>query len=196
MSDGEKHLNFMRIPRRYWECRLKYIPDSCPHKQRISSYIKGLSKYTRTGVGLLLWGDYSTGKSGLGSIILKACYQRHIGGLFVTFGDLPKIVIEQMMFNDDMLMIDRIKTVQVLVVDELIVMGDDKFKDGLFEEIVRARIANVKTTIITTNLNPKEIARRCPAMAAALKEAVVPIAVRGHDFRQPLSEGLVHEIGN
>ena len=173
------------IPRRHWNCTLSSIPDNCPHKQVIVNWIADIKSNIRPARGLLLMGEYSQGKSGLCSIMLKAAMiECGILGYWVRARDLPKHLIEKTVFDDELTVMQRAESVPLLVIDELQIRDDIAYTEQAVEMLVRRRIDDELCTILTTNHKVSELKIKYPALAAALVEVVKPIVVSGHNFRE------------
>ena len=181
-------MRLLRLPHLYWGCSLQEIPDKCKHKDFLQRYIINIQERVGEGVGLLLWGEYSTGKSAAASIILKVGASWGIVGLWIKAGDVPGYVIQGNLFNADMSLIDRARSVSLLVLDELIMYGDNR--DAFVESLIRDRINEQKVTIITTNHTPTEILEKSPALGEVLREGVIPLRVMGHNFREDLASRI------
>jgi len=181
----QRHLERMGIPKRHWYCTLEKIPSECPHKARILDWIEHVEHRVKDSQGLLLMGDYSMGKTGLASICLKAACQRGIIGYWITARAYPQQVIQQHAFDQKYSVQDRAETVPLLVIDELQVReGNVKFSEQAIEHLVRTRIDANLCTIITTNHNTEFLKDHYQALTEALREAVTPIVVTGHNFRE------------
>lgn len=188
------HLNRMLIPKKFWYAKLAEIPDECNHKEFVIKYIDKIGQNVDDGLGLLLWGDYGRGKSALGSIVLKAAATFGKLGLWVRAANLPKFIIEKVKFDSDILMSERILSVKILLLDEVLVRGDDRYSDTVIEDVVRERVNENLCTVITTNLSPDIFGTKYPALASVLKEAVYPVRVSGFDFRQQIRDDIEKEM--
>lgn len=190
----KKHLERMCIPKTYWYCKLAEIPDECPHKKLLEKYVSKIEFNVNEGHGLLLWGDYGQGKTGLTSIILKAGASVGIIGLWIRAANVIKYVMEKVRFDANETMLERAYNVDLLVLDELVLYGDDRQSDTVIENLIRERINEKKTTIITTNLNPAGLREKYPALSNVLQESVFPIRVSGHNFRQDLAADIAEDM--
>lgn len=184
MSEGAVVLlERVRLPKRHWHTQLSKIPDYCPHKRVISQWISDLERNVRTAKGLLLVGEYSTGKSGCAAIMLKAAAMRGIIGLWIRARDLPQFVIEKTPFDEELLMIDRVCQVPLLIIDEVQIRDDIAYSEQAVENVIRKRLDDEKCTILTTNHKVVDLKTKYRALTEALKETVYPVVVSGFDFR-------------
>lgn len=186
----QEHLIRMRIPEVHWACRLSEIPEGCSHRKRLSEYIENIEENISKPKGLLLFGEYSQGKSGCASILLKAAAAHGIIGFWIVARRLPEYQIEKEMFDETMTIWQRAETVPFLVIDEMILRTDIKFTEQAFEGLVRKRVDDKLCTIITTNHTPTFIQEKYPALSAVMLEAVYPVKVAGHDFRKDKADTL------
>jgi len=92
------------------------------------------------------------------------------------------------------LMRDRALEVPLLVVDEVILRGKDQFRETVVEDLIRERTNRMAATVVTTNLSPTKISDVYPALAAVMKEAMLPVKVSGHDFRADLGADLEKDM--
>lgn len=189
----KQHLDRMRIPKKYWSCKLADIPEVCVHKIFIHKYIEDLAVHVREGTGLLLHGDYGRGKTALGAIILKAGATFGHIGLFIRTDNLPTYVIEKTKFDETYTMMERIRDVPILVLDEVIIWGDKR--DWYLESLIRDRVNEEKATILTSNLGPGQLRDKYPGLASVLKEAVLPVKIEGHDFREDIKNDISGDFG-
>jgi DNA replication protein DnaC len=188
------HLQRICLPQNYYLCSIDQIPVRCPHKKVIQRYINNIGVNIAEGYGLLLWGDYGSGKSGLGSIILKAAAANGYLGLWIRANNIADYLINKTRFDVRETMIERAIDVPILVIDELIIRETVRASDTFFEDLIRQRINEKQSTVVTTNLSPDAISSRYPALAAVMKEAILAVPVSGHNFRTQLAEQVKKEL--
>jgi DNA replication protein DnaC len=185
-------LKRMCIPDVHLNAKMSSIPDVCKHKKIISKYILNLKTNLDKGRGLYLFGDYGNGKSAISCIILKYVGLAGKTGIFVKANDVAKYIIEKIEFEDKVSYEDRMLSVDVLVLDDLIV-GVDK-REIYIEHLVRKRIDNKKVTIITSNQIPTELSIKYPALAAVSLECIIPVKIDGHNFRRDIASDIKQEV--
>jgi DNA replication protein DnaC len=173
----------MAVPKAHWSACLTNVGDSFSYKKKIQKYIDNIEDNVREPKGLLLFGEYSAGKSGLASIILKAAALKGIIGFWVVVRDLPEQVIKNVIFDDEYTVWERARMVPILVVDELLIRKEVRYTEQAVEVLIRHRVDEKLCTIITTNHTPQAIQKSYPALFAVLQEAVVPLKVSGMNFR-------------
>jgi DNA replication protein DnaC len=185
-------LNRSCVPTAYFNVQFSKIPSVCPHKVVVQNYLKKLTTNIDKGLGLYLWGDYSTGKSAIGCILLKAALSKKIVGYWCRSSNIASDVIGDRTFDATMSIHDRLLSAPILVIDEL-VCHDDR-RDAYVENVIRERVNEGYATIVTSNYSPTKLGKKYPALAEVLKESVVPVQVRGHDFRGEIAESHRKEV--
>lgn len=180
------HLLLMRIPRRHWTAAFAEIEHE-KLRDTVEDYLRQLDERLDAGDGLLLWGPNGTGKTSAAVVIAKEARRRGAPVLFVNAEDLRQASIEGAIFHEDMTLMDRAREVEVLIVDDLGKdhRGQTGYSDTLFENLIRYRSANRRTTFVTTNLKPSKLMERYKAsMMDVMREAMVPVAVEGTSLRE------------
>ena len=192
----------MNIGGRYWQASLESMFDDALHKPMIERYCKGIHRVRRKGMGLLLWGDNSRGKTYATAVILKTAVAYGFSGYCVLADQLKAAIIEKTVFEQPGLD-GAVKTVweRVLEVDFLVIedigkeySGQSGFVETQFENLMRHRTRNLMPTLITTNLTLKEYKTRYAKSAFEItKECLFPYQVkgRGGSFR----DGAARDLG-
>jgi len=160
----------------------------CKHRGTIRRYLDDIEAHILTPAGLLLFGEYSTGKSAIASLCLKEAARCGIVGYWISAGDLPRYQINGEPFDEEVSCYIRACSVPLLVIDEYFMRAEMKWTEDAVDALVRHRVDDRLCTIITTNHAPPQIQKARPALAAALLEAVYPVKVSGHDFRKEIGK--------
>lgn len=175
----------MRIPRRYWA--VKYVEvENDSLRTTVEAYLKEIDVHLDAGNGILFWGKNGRGKTSAAVILMKECRRRGAPSLFVTAEDLRKADIEKTSFHDDITVMDRAREVDVLIVDDLGKehSGASGYSKVIYENLIRVRSAHKRTTIITSNMGPKQLTERYgTSMMEVLRETVAPAHVEGENRR-------------
>lgn len=183
------------IGKTHWTASLDKISDELYYKKLIKGYIAKMHEYEPKGIGLLIYGELATGKTSIGTIVLKnalarggrvlsmRCSQLIDGMLKPERAILPNgLNIRQGLLSENYnyLMIDD------FYIDEL----DWRFKQ--VETVLRSRYDSKLPTIITTNLTQKDLESR-PWLMTLLFERYFRIKVEGINWRleNPLSNKLL-----
>jgi DNA replication protein DnaC len=175
------------IPEVHWGASLADIPNTCRHKKPVRDYLDSITDNVNKASGVLFFGEYSSGKSALAAICLKAAAVKGIVSYWVVARDIPGLAIEKPLFEPGVTVYERCLSVPLLVVDELQVRAEIRGIEQFVEMLIRARVDAKRCTILTTNHTPAYLAEKFPAMYAVLQEAVTPIKVTGHDFRKGIA---------
>ena len=179
-------LDLANIPDVLLECEMSKIKEF-PYKAKIQSYIDALPKIIKTRQGLLLWGNYGAGKSGLASIILKEAAKLEICGFWLSCKQLPGYVIKETIWRDGITFYDRAQTVPILVLDELQIREERvAFLESCVEDLLRIRVSKNKPTILTTNHTPSSIKASYPAIYSVMEESTRPFEIAGMEFRHDM----------
>jgi DNA replication protein DnaC len=193
----------MRVPRRYWTVACDGIPDGktvghgVSTQQAARNYMRQIDEMRRQGRGLLLWGGNGTGKTCMAIVIAKEFRRRGYPVLFMAAADIKRMVVEREMFDEDQTFWDRALNVDVLVIDDLGKGSQDStgFGARMFDELIRHRNASKLVTIITTNMNQKDLAEELKVSTmSSLKEHVFPIHVSGIDRRDAVADGIAQSF--
>lgn len=185
-----EHLKQLGIPPVHWHARLDAIPDhACPWKPRLLEYVDAIAENVSRPRGLLLHGTHSTGKSAAAAICLKAAACQRVYGFWQAAGSLGSEVMEDATW-DGKPVLDHCLEVPVLVLDNLRLTREQKWRDRLADDLVRARVDAKRCTIVTTEHTMEEVKNLFPSLGAVLMEAVVPVRVYGYDFRRQIAQEL------
>jgi DNA replication protein DnaC len=156
-----------RIPKRYEHCDFESFSTDIgtPQEQQSLKHAKlqveaFLRDYPATEQGLLLMGPTGVGKTHLAVAALKELIQRGHGGLFCDYRELLKEI--QASYNiasesTEMGVLDPIRTVEVLILDDLGASKPSDWVRDIVAIVLNARYNEKRTTIITTNFvdNPQ-----------------------------------------
>jgi DNA replication protein DnaC len=154
----------MCIPRRFWNVTFKRISDG-DHKEAFREFLKNVDDVLREGLGMILWGDNDCGKTSMACLALMVARRHGFTGMFITANQYLNDVMSKAVFDDATTVAQRCKMVDLLVIDDL---GKDAHNEErlsvaierMFEDLLRSRSNDVKSTIITTNLDSDDRDKR------------------------------------
>lgn len=189
MPDGDNRERLFRracLPENHWDCRLSEIPYHAKYKSFVVEYTSNITDHIHSGKGLYLFGDYGTGKTGIAAIICKAALNKGILPLWIAAEKIPEYMCEDVYFDSDILMKDRLFDVPLLIIDDLRLREQVNLKsdwiERWLESVIRRRRDELKATIITSNDNPAKLAK-LKAVYAICCEAVEFVEIKGVQFR-------------
>ena len=154
----------MCIPRRFWEVTFKRVSDGV-HKDTLRKFLTNIDDCVRNGLGMVLWGDNDCGKTSMAALVLMIGRRHGFTGMFITANQYLTDVISKSVFDDATTVAQRCKMVDILVIDDIGKDVHDKSKptatvERMFEDLIRKRHDDVKSTIITTNIDPDMFNKR------------------------------------
>ncbi len=185
----EDFFHSMHLPEQHWDCKLSHVDSDFSYVSLIEDYIAEIRTNIENGLGLFLFGPHSSGKSGLAAIILKAALvEAESVGLWIRGSHIARYRIEGTLYDNDTTMYQRCLDVPILVIDELIVRGDSR-AEPLMEDLIRERIDDKRSLIITSNITPAKLKTNYQGIAEVLVEATTPVKIQGTNFREQMRNG-------
>ena len=136
------------------------------------------------GNGLMMIGNAGTGKTHLAAAITHYVIEEF--GATVKFGCFTDILTDiKKSFSTDEDIVRQLKEVPLLVIDDLGKERQSEWSDSILYEVINSRYEDYMPTIITTNLNPKQLeARFGEAILSRLFEMCDAINMSGTDIRK------------
>jgi DNA replication protein DnaC len=160
-------------------------------------YVDNLSAYTATGVGLVFWGTFGTGKSMLAALLLKSLLVQGADGFFTTFHSLLDAFTEGWNQQEGKRWFEhRIRHAGVLVIDDIgrEYGGRNAVAETALDHVLRARVAGERPTIITSNRSLEDMGVLYSGNALSLlSECSIVHQFTGADFRPQQRERKVAE---
>lgn len=154
----EKVRRRARIGKNHWAARIQAVEDSMPYKQRIMDYIDNMPEHERNGKGLVLFGPLGSGKTSIGTIILRNALARGARALSIRSADMVDELMSQkpMVLPNGAPIKEALTNVNYLLLDDFVKENVD-WRLRKVENILRARYDNDLPTIITTNMKRDEM---------------------------------------
>lgn len=184
-----EYMKRINVPEVYWGRELSDFPAETSHFKVVEKLVAQLDKCLGQGAGLYLWGDTGTGKTALASVIIKAVLKLRKSALMLNMDDLIDHSLKDSQFDDYETWRDRMQSVDLLVIDEMTLAGRD-YRIAALERVVRRRIMEAQSIVVTSNIGPDHIGSKADGLAAAMKEALVPVRVSGIDYRSDKQAAL------
>ena len=197
----------MKIPSRYWNVTLSGVEatarahgtDEVTLASVLTNFVEKMDEMVSSGSGVLLYGNNGRGKTG--ALVWLAMQARRRGHtvLYVETAKLKQYKIERTPFDASESMWERALSVDVLVLDDLGKgVSDSKgFMQELVDELVRTRGAYLKTTLISTNIEPSKLVNEDflkKSTLAMMQETVAFLHVSGDDLRARARVQLVEKL--
>lgn len=113
----------------------------------------------KNSTGLLLFGNYGTGKTHLVYSILKELDRQGLPGFYITIPDLFDRLSDRTNQVDNAAVLKKLCMVSCLVLDEIGVQSGSEYEKKRLYQIIDGRIKNGRPTILLTNLDHIELGR-------------------------------------
>ncbi len=155
--------------------------------EKIKGFATEFSADTYTN--FLFLGGTGLGKTHLSTAIAKTVIDRHFDVLYVTaagmIGDFEYRRFGNSAIDGDAGDTSRYYTADLLIIDDLGTEVSNQFTVSCIYDIINSRIISRKSTIISTNLNKDEIAKRYwDRITSRIFGEYLPIIFSGTDIRQ------------
>lgn len=182
------------LPELFWGASMKAIPDALPYKQRVEKYLAQMPEMVEHGVGLYLWSnENSSGKTSIAALIVKEALRCGFTAFFEESGRLKTRLMNKDEFEEGTSVLERTGSVDLLVLDDIgkEYRTSSGYAENAVETLLRGRVQRKQVTVMTGNVNPRDLKKLYSEdFAALLKESMVPIEVSGHDFRDARAKEL------
>jgi len=189
-------LERMRLPRRFWDASFKRISEGV-HKEAIERFARKIVPALKKGYGMILWGNNGVGKTAAAAACLKQARLHGATGMFITTNQFIMDTIARTPFDDAHSVHQRAKSVDLLVIDDLgkesvDLSASKDTVEAMLEDLLRSRSAEMKSTIITSNLAPETMeAKFGQSLMRVMQEANPLIEMRGPSKRNEGQRELV-----
>lgn len=141
----------------YWGARVDRV---LPHlSTRVRDYLAKLRREIDTGAELILAGEAGSGKTSIAVLVIKQARTMCKTAHFVSPGELREAQKNGTTLPDGKLLTDRVREVQVLVIDGLRVVDAQMPYWGAsdLEELLIYRRQHGLMTVVTTNMDAAEL---------------------------------------
>lgn len=160
-------LDYFGVPKRFkystWEF-IRNNSDASDKKRmqklaQIKEYSDNFERYLKDGIGLLLKGGVGTGKTTIALAVLRDYIDKGGRGYFISAVTLMDEIFNIADFADRARFENKLKTVPVLIIDDLGAEGSGDMVSRKIEAIISSRYNNDLVNIITTNLGVEDLKR-------------------------------------
>lgn len=191
----KKDLDRMNLPERFWKVRFNEIsdvPNSDGDTLRavVGGYLENFDKVMAEGHGLLIWGDNGVGKTSAAAVLAMEARRRGKSVFMIASSEYIESVISKYRFDEQMTIVERAKTVDLLVIDDFGKEYRDKrgWTDRMFEDLFRYRSSRLRPVVLTMNIPMERLYKECEeagqvSLLQLLKEIVLPVRAEGPDRR-------------
>lgn len=192
----EAHLHYMNIGERFWGASLEGLTEQ--QAKALGDYPEKLHAAISRGLGLFLWGPNGTGKSYITAALCKHVWRMwRVTSYCVTAAELKEAWINDVpaSVQSTETMTERAEQARFFVIDDL---GKEHraasgFAENKFGALLRHRARTRRTTVITSNLNPKEFVEIYGTSVGALaKECMWPVQLKSEDMRDKVAGRIRH----
>lgn len=165
---------------------------------QLDKYLSKHANFINHGIGVLLYGEFGTGKTFGVTLLLKdllkagyTCYSTTFADMVEMFTAGWKSVEDQKYFQKKIMYSD------VLLLDDLgrELKTRNKLSESTFDNVLRRRVQDGRPTFITTNMSLVELSEGYGgAILSLLKEKSISYEVNGIDFRPTANSKLLREV--
>lgn len=122
-------------------------------------YATHIEEHIRNGRGLIMTGPVGTGKTSLAIAILRVAIDKGYNGLFVQMVSLldTMFTLKDVSAEHRLRFERQLKRTPLLVLDDFGAEYGNKWVEQKVNAIISERVADGKSTIITTNLSPEKL---------------------------------------
>jgi DNA replication protein DnaC len=179
-----------RLPQRYRDVAFDRFPVTempGPVVQAVRRFTRDIDKHLDEGRGLWFMGDVGTGKTTLAMLVSKATMAAGRTAAIYSLPRLLNIVRESIGSDESKLeLFDQLATVDLLHLDDV---GAESSSDWVLEQlysIVNTRYEEERSLVITTNLDPEELAEQIGARTVSriIEICGDPLPMYGTDRRR------------
>ena len=152
----------------------------------MKNYVKHFTEFRKEGKGLLLYGSVGTGKTYYAACIANALIDEGYSCLMTNFSTLINQIQEN--FNEKQKVIDRLNRFSLLVIDDLGIESDSKYRQEQIYNIIDARYRAGLPFIVTTNLSAEELKKPSDIGYQRIYDRILerchPVQVEGQSRRR------------
>lgn len=156
----------------------------------VTKYLDNLSDFVSKGVGLYLWGSNGTGKSYLMNCAFKELIERGYKVKVLSLDEIVNKFTASWYSDEERQSLNNIlQSVTFLGIDEFGKNRNDlpDLIKRVMESVIRFRVQMGKPIWFASNTDPKYVKEIFSEdIASLMREAVIPICVRGEDYRKEI----------
>lgn len=184
---GPDRMHRANIGERYWKADLYNPPVSEePYGKQVVDYFRAMHDLEKNGHGLLLWGPHGSGKTSAACrYLIEAMARAPVQARFVAADDINWYASNRREETREGARVwDLIvRDAQFLVIDDLGAEDDAEWKAPAIAHVFSQRYNRKLSTVVTTNLSPDPLFKRCPRLGQLAREVYNVIEVTGVPWR-------------
>lgn len=168
------------VGRTFWHASIDKIPDGAAYKEKLRTYLRGINTCVDQGIGLFLFGPLRSGKTSAATIVAKHVIGHNGTAFFIRANEITSAVVEKKAFDENETVEERMRSVDLLVIDDLGQEHSKEFGRDLVESFVRNRYDNKRSLIVTSNVTREELIKKySESMVLVLESRSTPIKIEG-----------------
>lgn len=161
-------------------------PELC---RRCTRYVKQWPAMLEQGRGLYFWGPVGSGKTHAATVVVNELIDRYlVETLFLNFPEAVgrfKLAIGDPENSDGVTLLERMKRVELLVMDDLGIEKPSAWVTDLLYRVVDERWRERRPMLVTSVLSPAGLALRySPQIASRMGGCCEPLWLTGDDRRR------------
>lgn len=174
--------------------------------KKVKRYVEKFESMRERNIGLFIYGSIGTGKTYISCSIANAVIEKYLYECKVmNFAQILNDLQKGGFTLDRNEYIDSLTSKTLLVLDDFGIERNTEYALEQIYNIINARYQKKKPTIITTNIDYKEIMKEQNDLMTAriysrMKEMCVPLKIVGEDRRKQKQETNIkeelHELGS
>lgn len=170
--------------------------------KKVAQYAGKVDIAKRKGLSLLLAGSNGTGKTLLGSSVLKQAIRKGFSVQMATLGGIIQVFTDGWSSPEKRILFDeRVRNVDFLMIDDVGKEYSAKTSDLteiMFDNLIRYRVGRRKPFILTTNTSASDMKNRYGnSLMSLLSGKALTVTMVGEDYRRAIqSKNLWDELND
>lgn len=166
----------------FFDCKISSIPDHAPYKPRIVRYVSKIKTHEHKGNGLILHGDFGTGKTGTAVAVAAEAMRRSGRAWFLSSWDIEETFRNSIGYRERHQLCA--KKMQFLILDDIGVTSrkNKDSVDSVIALLIRSRSNARLPTLITTNLSIENLFAQYQSLQRLFTSKYIDVDVSGTDW--------------
>jgi len=153
-------MRLMLLPQEFLGLEISDVTNE-EFRETLENYVANMRDMFDERVGLLIWGQPSSGKSAAAAILAKEARKRYKTSMFITIWDLRESLFNHAMFVSGISLMQRAREVDFLILDGLD-KADAEAKAKAFnlveiERLINSRAQQHRLTVVTSRVSPMDM---------------------------------------